>query len=163
MSPVCLPLATLALLQVIFHKCFLIKSVIHRYFKSHHGDFRGRLEVLKTLCFTAGGKSSISGWGTKIPTCSTAKKKKAIMHLMRIKQRITESELGMYCLWDWGQRGKWPGGASGKEPACQCRRHKRPGFDPWVEKIPWKRTRQPTPIFLPGESHGQMSLVGHSP
>ena len=31
------------------------------------------------------------------------------------------------------------GGASGKEPACQCRRHKRPRFDPWVGKIPWRR------------------------
>ena len=33
----------------------------------------------------------------------------------------------------------FPGGASGKEPTCQCRRHKRHGFDPWVEKIPWSR------------------------
>ena len=36
-------------------------------------------------------------------------------------------------------------------------------FDPWVGKIPWRRAWQPTPIFLPGESHGQKSLVGHSP
>ena len=33
-----------------------------------------------------------------------------------------------------------PGGTSGKEPTCQCRRHKRCGFDPWVGKIPWRRT-----------------------
>jgi len=33
-------------------------------------------------------------------------------------------------------------------------------FDPWVEKIPWRRARQPTPVFLPGGSHGQRSLVG---
>ena len=44
------------------------------------------------------------------------------------------------------------GGASGKEPACQCRRHKRQKFDPWVGKIPWRRAWQPTPVFLPGES-----------
>ena len=56
-----------------------------------------------------------------------------------------------------------PGGASGKEPACQYRSHKRRGFDPWVGKIPWRRTRQPTPVFLPGESHGLRSLVGCSP
>ena len=31
----------------------------------------------------------------------------------------------------------FPGGASGKEPICQCRRHKRREFDPWVGKIPW--------------------------
>ena len=57
----------------------------------------------------------------------------------------------------------FPGGASGKEPACQRRRHKRRGFDPWVGKVPWRRSRQPTPVFLPGESHGQRSLAGYSP
>ena len=42
----------------------------------------------------------------------------------------------------------------------QCR---RPMFDPWVGKIPWSRAWQPTPVSLPGESHGQRSLVGYSP
>ena len=55
------------------------------------------------------------------------------------------------------------GGASGKEPTCQCRRQKRCGFDPWVGKIPWRRSQQPTAVFLSGESHGQRSLVGYSP
>ena len=41
----------------------------------------------------------------------------------------------------------------------QCRRL---GFDPWVGKIPWRREWQPTPVFLPGKSHGQRSLVGYS-
>jgi len=45
----------------------------------------------------------------------------------------------------------FPGGANGKEPACQGRRHKRCRFDPWVRKIPWRRAWQPTPVFLPGE------------
>ena len=49
---------------------------------------------------------------------------------------------------------------SGKESACPCRRHR---FDPWVEKIPWRRKQQPTPVFLPGKSHGQRSLAGYSP
>ena len=40
---------------------------------------------------------------------------------------------------------------------------KRGGFYPWVGKIPWRRAWQPTPVFLPGESHGQRSLVGYSP
>ena len=41
---------------------------------------------------------------------------------------------------------------------------KRLGFDPWVGNIPWRRrTWQPTPVFLPGESHGQRSLAGYSP
>ena len=52
----------------------------------------------------------------------------------------------------------FPGGTSGKEPTCQCRRFKRREFDPWVGKLPWRREWQPTPVFLPGESHGQKSL-----
>ena len=42
----------------------------------------------------------------------------------------------------------------------QCR---RPGFDPWVGKMTWRREWQPTPEFLPGEFHGQRSLAGYSP
>ena len=57
----------------------------------------------------------------------------------------------------------FPGGISGKEFACQCRRHRRHRLDPWVRKIPWRRAWQPIPVFLPGEFHGQRSLVGHSP
>ena len=53
----------------------------------------------------------------------------------------------------------FPGSASGKESACQCRRL---GFDPWVGKIPWRRKWQTTPVFLPGESHEQRRLVGYS-
>ena len=41
-------------------------------------------------------------------------------------------------------------GASGKEPACWCSRHKRCRFDPWVGEIPWRRAWQPAPVFLPG-------------
>ena len=48
-----------------------------------------------------------------------------------------------------------------KVPACQCKRGKRPGFDPWVGEIPWRRAWQPTPVFLPGESHGQRSEMGY--
>ena len=59
--------------------------------------------------------------------------------------------------------GGFPAGTSGKEPACQCSRHKRCSFNPWVGKTPWRRAWQPTPGFLPGASHGQRSLVGYSP
>ena len=57
----------------------------------------------------------------------------------------------------------FPSGASGKEPACLCRGHKRCRFDPWVGKIPWRKAWQPTPVFLPGESHQQRSrgATGH--
>ena len=57
----------------------------------------------------------------------------------------------------------FPGGASGKEPACQCRRHERHWFDPWVRKTPWRRAWQSPPVFLPGETRGQWNLVGYSP
>ena len=57
----------------------------------------------------------------------------------------------------------FPDDASDKEPLCQCRRHKRHRFCPWVGKIPWRRVWQPTEGFLPGESYGQRSLVGDSP
>jgi len=57
----------------------------------------------------------------------------------------------------------FPGGTSGKEPTCQYRKGKRGGFGPWVGKISWRRKWQPTPVFLPGKSHGQRSLVGYGP
>ena len=44
----------------------------------------------------------------------------------------------------------WLDGASDKDPTCQCRRHKRCGFNPWVGKIPWRRKWQLTPVFLQG-------------
>ena len=55
----------------------------------------------------------------------------------------------------------FPGGTSGKEPTCQCRRCKRHEFSHWFGKILWRRKWQPTPVFLPGEFHGQRSLVGY--
>ena len=55
-----------------------------------------------------------------------------------------------------------PGGAGGKEPACQCRRQRRK-LNPWVGKIPRRRAWQPTLVFLPGGCHGQRSLAGYSP
>ena len=47
---------------------------------------------------------------------------------------------------------------SGKESTCQCRRN---GFDPWIRKIFQRRKWKPTPVFVPGKSHGQRSLAGY--
>ena len=55
---------------------------------------------------------------------------------------------------------EFPWWLSSKESSCQCRRRK---IDPWVGKMPCKRKRQPTPVFLPGKSHGWKSLAGYSP
>ena len=54
----------------------------------------------------------------------------------------------------------FPGGSVVKKPPANegdC------GFDPWVGKTPQRRKQQPTPVFLPGKSHGQRSLAGYSP
>ena len=56
-----------------------------------------------------------------------------------------------------------PRRCSGKESSCQCRRRKRHGFHPWVRTVPRSKKWQLTPIFLPGKSHGQRSLVSDSP
>ena len=45
--------------------------------------------------------------------------------------------------------------------SIKSRKHKRCGLGPWVRKISWRRG--PTPVFLPGESHGQRSLPGYNP
>ena len=60
------------------------------------------------------------------------------------------------------QRG-FPGGASDKEPACQCSRCKRCGFDPWVGKIPWRKHSNPLQYSCLEKSHGQRSLESYSP
>ena len=65
---------------------------------------------------------------------------------------------GVYCRLVHTQG--FPGGSVGKESACKCRRHR---FDPWVRKFLEGRKWQATPVFLPGESHGQRSLEGYSP
>ena len=62
-------------------------------------------------------------------------------------------------LWRTGL-SRW---CSGKEYACQCRRHKKCGFNAWLRKIPRSMKWQPIPVFLPGKFHGQRSLVGYRP
>ena len=59
------------------------------------------------------------------------------------------------CPWMWGIFFWW-------DPAFSCQWLFSHGFDPWVEKIPWRKARQPIPVFLPGESHKQRSLAGYS-
>ena len=58
------------------------------------------------------------------------------------------------------EKTAFPRWHSGKESNCRC---KRRGFNPWVRKIPWRIQWQPTPVFLPRESHGQRSLASYSP
>ena len=75
-------------------------------------------------------------------------------------------------------RVKWGSPAASLSPKSRCLDHglprwlrwsiicllcRRPMYDPWVRKIPWRRKWQPTLVFLPGKSHKQRRLVGHSP
>ena len=53
----------------------------------------------------------------------------------------------------------FPGGTSGKESTCRCRRHERRGLSNWVGQIRCRRKWQPTPVFLPGKSHGRGVIV----
>ena len=64
-----------------------------------------------------------------------------------------------FCSFPWHYEGL-PRWLSGKEPAFQCRRHRKHGHDPWVRKIPWSRKWQRTPVLLPGKFYGHRSLVG---
>ena len=63
----------------------------------------------------------------------------------------------------WGKKGASQVALVVKKSSWQCRRHKRHGFNPCIRKIPWRRAWQSTPVFLPGESHGQRSLAGYGP
>ena len=74
-------------------------------------------------------------------------------HIPSVSTRLPTTSPG------WFINPGFPGG-SGQSICLQCR---RPGFIPWVGKIPWRRKWQSTPVFLPGESHGQRSLAGYSP
>ena len=66
-----------------------------------------------------------------------------------------------------GLTSLFPGGTRGKKQNktknLPSNTEVKTGLDPWVGKIPWRRAWQPTPVFLPGESHGQRSLAGYSP
>ena len=76
----------------------------------------------------------------------------------RNRQNICPSaEVNKYAH-NWG----FPGGSVVKNsPAMQETQEML--FNPWAGKILWRRAQQPMPGFLPGESHGQRSLVGYSP
>ena len=95
----------------------------------------------------------------------------ASCHVLRLrsyakgKSDFLDTSSGSMCRYEsFGERNlrlalRW---LSGKESACQQRRLKRCRFNPWVEKMPWRRKWQPAPVFLPGKSHGQRSLEGYS-
>ena len=113
-------------------------------------------------------------WAVRSPTPGTARSSHRDICALEIAALVAP-----------GRRGAWERREAVSTPAClslhlvlingnmeglwwlrrsrislQCR---RPGFDPWIRKVPWKREWLPTPIFLPGEFYGQKSLAGYSP
>ena len=74
----------------------------------------------------------------------------------KIQKRI-RTKICVLVLSEYSFHYEIPGGASWKKKKnlpAKCKRRKRRRFHPWVRKIPWRRAWQPTPVFLPGESHG---------
>ena len=93
----------------------------------------------------------------------TAQFCKAVIPQLKL-YKIKWVEWSFYLYWsivDWASLIAW---SVKNLPAVQaCSAGRDPTFGPWVGKLPWRRKWQPTPVFLPGESHGQRSLAGYSP
>ena len=89
--------------------------------------------------------------GDKDEWGSRRDRRKASVAVKRQARKKIFAGTEIFCMWLHGS-------ASGKEPACQCRRQKRHRFDLCVRKIR-RSAWQPTPVFLPGEPHGQRSLA----
>ena len=119
-----------------------------------HGlaSFTGRIGQSSVLMPRGGPQESVSIAGSTCGSVPTVTK--------LLCPRPGSSYHGV---WNFSWQQWSPGGPTGKEPTCHCRRQKRRTFNPWVGKIPWRRAWQPTPVFLPEESCGQRSLAGYSP
>ena len=77
---------------------------------------------------------------------------------MGVENDVVKAFSIVFNLFESKALGGLPKWLSDIEPACQCRRHEICGFSLWVGKMPWRKVRQPTPVFLPREPHGQRSL-----
>ena len=116
----------------------------------------------RRLCASsAGGAGSTPSWGTQSPRAVRPKRKKEEKRGRAGELKLQNIPVGPYLDTASAEPCNlfgiiytrvsssvgFPGGDSGKEPACQRRRRKRHGFHPWVGKIPWRRAWQPTPVF----------------
>ena len=88
----------------------------------------------------------------ELPSCLTFQSQYTVSLLSVFWAFFIPSVLGDIFRWDSFGLPRW---LSGKESACQCR------FNPWAQKILYRRKGQPTPVFLPGKFHGQRSKVGY--
>ena len=111
--------------------------------------------IKSDICYLKG--EDLSVLNHRVSTKLTTRTKiKDFQNFNSISKRDKESNhadtclykfINLYNLYLFIYTSGLPWWLSGKESTCQCRRH---GFDPWIEKIPWRRKRQPTPVFLPG-------------
>ena len=92
-------------------------------------------------------------------------------HEFEQTQGDREGQGSLACCCSWGCKEldtiKWLNNNNRIPRVAQWRRihlqSRRSDFDPWVKKMPWRKKWQPTPAFLPGKSHGQISLEDYSP
>ena len=120
-------------------------SSVHRIFQAR---------ILQWVAMTSSRGSSWPRDLTRITFISciadrfiTAEPPEKSFCFIALNSTLSISEVCLYYTIGLWKSMRFPGGTCGKEPTCQCRRHKRLRFDPWVGKIPWRRAWQPTPIF----------------
>ena len=92
-------------------------------------------------------------WDPESPSASPSSCPTGICSRGLYRTGVTRSSPSPFA-WNSAELRGFPGGTSSIEPACQCRRYKKCGFDSWVGKIPWRKAWQPTPVFLPRKSQG---------
>ena len=102
---------------------------------------------------------------TRLPPspCRPSDPQKCLFHLCRVNLHSYIFCCSYFLLSNFCPHRVFPRWRNGKESTCQyhkrCKRHR---FNPCIRKIPCRWKWQPTPVFLPGKSHGQRSLAGYS-
>ena len=126
------------------------------------------VQVLTASVWSAadGGHTAVNewlcGWASPSLLCLEVHLLLPELEIMVTKPGRAASSPYLFKVAPWFSVG-FPGGSVGKESACNSRDVGEHEFNPRLRNIPWRRTWQPTPIFLPGESHGQRSLAGYCP
>ena len=139
----------------IYHIGGLPSSLVVKNPPANSGDARDRSSIPGSEDSLEEGMAAPSSMlGQRIPGTEEPGRLESIgLHRVRHDWSNTYA----YARTTWEGLPRWLGG---EESTCQCRRCR---FNPWVGKVSWRRKWLPTPVFLPGKSHGQRSLAGNSP
>ena len=111
--------------------------------------------MIKTLHFHCRGMGSIPGGGTKIPH--------AMKHGQKTKTKKWAKDLNIFLQDDTKTDNRFPKIILSITTTKQMQIKNHNKIPLHIQKIPWRRKWQLTPVFLPGKFHGQRSLVGYSP